>query len=322
MLGHGFLIGAGGTATPRSEHGSFNNCVAYESYVGWEFEDGTNAEYTVMTGCSAILNVRGVLNGAGNTNWTGGNIVDNTIGVELYGGSNDNHGIFSGVNINHNTSQNVLSNDCANGYTFTGCHFYANGASGSGTGDIEINNSKKIEFIGGQLACDVIVNVGAGTDNGMIAFLNMAIPEKTWVSLSGTDLTNVISKGHFDEDGVNLTMLNVPKPQQVNALTGGLGFKNSWTDATGLMPLTYIVDDHNYVRLVGSVDGGTTTFATVVASLGSDLAPNQVTEFACKEGANSTNAMAYIQIDTAGDILWLSGSNSEVFIDVIYPRAV
>lgn len=310
MGGHGFLIGDQ-LDTNRGEHGSWNNCIAYENQVGWEFEDGTSAEYTVLTGCSALENVTGVKNGAGNTNWTGGNIVDNGVGIDLYSGTNNNHGTFTGVNINHNTTT-INATDVENGYTFTGCHFYGSAVNGR----INLTNCKQFNFLGGTLACTVKVDKGSETKNGTNVFRNMYMNVPAWCGFSGDDLVNTVSKGHYSDDGLEAQFTIAPLPTRI---VDDMGFQNGWSDAAGLMPLNYRVDEDNIVHINGAISGGSTTFANVLVSLGSTLSPPQNMEFILKEGSGATNAPAYIQIDTTGDILWLSGGNNEVCFNISYP---
>src|SRR5690606_32876808 len=64
----------------------------------------------------------------------------------LQSGSNHGHGGFHGVNINHNTQWNLKAENVTNGYTFSGCHFYADSGT---TGKIILSNSSGISFDGG-----------------------------------------------------------------------------------------------------------------------------------------------------------------------------
>lgn len=310
MKGWSFRISDDGVVDDRSEHGSWNNCTAYDSWVGWEFEDGTSAEYTVLTGCSAINNVTGVINGAGNTNWSGGNIVDNGVGIELYGGSNDNHGIFSGVNINHNTTT-ITANDTANGYTFSGCHFYGSAIDGA----INITNCAQMDFDGGTLACTVSVNAGAGTKNGINIFRNMYLNVPAWTGFGGDDLDNLITRGLYSNNGLEVASIYSLPPARV---VDNAGFQNSWADfGSGRLPLSYHVDEGGWVHVSGVINGGTTTFGTIVTSLPASLHPNFIHEFICTQG--TAGGVASIQVDLNGDIVWINGANSQVGINISYP---
>lgn len=307
MLGHGFLIGHDGTIANRGEHGQWNNCAAYGSYVGWEFEDGTSSEYTVLTGCSALLNIRGVVNGAGNTNWNGGNIVDNTIGVELYGGNNDNHGIFSGVNINHNTQRNIEATGVANGYTFDGCHFYASGPVANGTGKIVIANSKQFNFNGGTLACPVEVFKGSNTSAGTNVFKNMYVNVDSWTSFSGDALSDLVSQGHWSDTGMRTDLIY---PGSVPITT----FQNGWSNyENGRSDLAFTLGENGTMQLSGTVKGGTSSFATVIATLPPKYAPDLTHDFIVDTGDISNPVPGFIQIEAVtGNITWRSGDVARV----------
>ncbi len=310
MRGHGFLISPGPVIATRAEHGVWTAARAYECQVGWEFEDGTGSEYTVCIGCSAVQNVTGVKNGSGNTNWVGGNITDNTINVELYGGSNANHGIFAGVHINHGAEHNLLANDVANGYSFIGCHWYADGPFGSGTGKIEITNSKKIQLQGGQLACPVIVNKGVASKNGHISIRNMEVPEITWVDISGDDQANITSKGHYDEDGLVLSLIRVAPPTYVSAT---VGFSGTWVDhGAGRAPAGYKVDEDNNLRLSGAVKDGSA--GTPIFTLPVGYRTDFDREFVVVAGAGSG---LIIVTGGTGVVSHTSGATSKVYLDGI-----
>jgi hypothetical protein len=127
-----------GAGTYRGDRGQVVCPTAIECDVGVYFNAGGGAEYNTVvapniTGCNV-----GFYEVAGNTVCVGGSIVDNVIGVQMTGGANHCHGIFSGVNINHNSDHNIQATNVTFGHTFVGCHLY------DGTGLIEFVNCKNI----------------------------------------------------------------------------------------------------------------------------------------------------------------------------------
>jgi hypothetical protein len=144
------LTGTVNATALRGDRGHFSNIGAHENTGGIVIDAGAASEYNTWTNTNASGNVVGMDMAAGNNTVTGGSIVDNGRGVVLTAGSNHCHGIFTGVNINHNTVYNLEAVDVTFGHTFTGCHFYG---SGSSTGAIFLNNSKGIRLNGGDLDC-------------------------------------------------------------------------------------------------------------------------------------------------------------------------
>lgn len=123
IKGWGIRVRPGGSTSSRGEKGTIVGLQAHGCYIGLECEAGTGAEYINVLGPVITRCNTGVQVAAGNLNVTGGSIVDNTTGVHLVNGSNHGHGIFSGVQINHNATQ-IEASTVTNGQTFTGCHFF------------------------------------------------------------------------------------------------------------------------------------------------------------------------------------------------------
>lgn len=145
IKGWGIRVRPGGSVSNRGEKGQVEGFQSFGNYIGFECEAGTGAEYInvigpVITRCNTGMNVA-----AGNLNVTGGSIVDNTTGVNLVNGTNHGHGIFCGVQINHNTTQ-VKANTVTNGQTFEGCHFFQ--------GIIHLDHSTGVNFHGGIMDVD------------------------------------------------------------------------------------------------------------------------------------------------------------------------
>jgi hypothetical protein len=156
--GKGIWLDGANPSGNRGDRGQFTDCAAYDSTVGRQIDAG--AEYTTWSNFNASGCVTGDLQGGGNVVTTGGNIVDNTIGVDLVAGSNHLHGMHVGVNINHNTTYNIQATNVTNGHDFIGCHLYGNG---SGSGALFFNNSKGICVKNGHLDCWIYNYTGASS---------------------------------------------------------------------------------------------------------------------------------------------------------------
>lgn len=127
--------------------GQYNNILMFENLQGGK----DSAEYEVYTNLNVIANVKGFESVGGNISWDGGNCTNNTDGFLITTGPNNAHGIATGVHFNHNTDRNIYINRTGDGFTFEGCHSYANDATGSGK--IEIVQSGGIDFHGGAYDC-------------------------------------------------------------------------------------------------------------------------------------------------------------------------
>lgn len=120
IKGWGILID-GVNATPLGDQGRTYGCMADACYIG--SESTPTAEYCQHYGFDVTHCDTGVIATAGNTTYIGGNVVQNTVGILLNAGTNHGHGIFSGVNINHNTTA-INAASVVNGHSFENCHIY------------------------------------------------------------------------------------------------------------------------------------------------------------------------------------------------------
>jgi hypothetical protein len=156
MAGHGFYEYPGIHQAPRGDQGNWVNCRVYNCWTGREDLPAQSNEYNNWINFTASGCEYPNITAAGNNQFVGGNIVDNTYGVWLKNGENHAHGMFVGVNINHNGAGsggwNIRCTDVDNGETFTGCHVYGDN---SGTGVIWLERSKGILFNGGILDASV-----------------------------------------------------------------------------------------------------------------------------------------------------------------------
>ncbi len=174
LKGTGIKQLPGASATARSNHGVIANPRIDACYNGMVDEAGTGAEYSTVinahvTGCANA----GIWTAAGNIVWLGGQCVDNILdGVVLSAGSNHSHGMFVGMNINHNGRFNLYAAAVTNGEDFIGCHFYAYDAAGNGS--IFFDLCKGIHITGGHLDCQIYNYAGGGSGENRIS--NMYCP--------------------------------------------------------------------------------------------------------------------------------------------------
>lgn len=152
----GTSITAGGLAGHRGRQGRWTNPTTHNCKKG--IQTLRRAEYSLWSNpqvsqCTQI----GWTNSAGNTNVIGGNIQDNANGVLLNdeGTTNGNHGMFTGVNINHNIGYNLRCEDVLNGHTFNGCHFYGDSAL---AGAIELISSNGINIVNGIIDAKIFID--------------------------------------------------------------------------------------------------------------------------------------------------------------------
>jgi hypothetical protein len=164
--GKGFWLDGTNNTGVRGDRGQFTDCSAFDCTVGRQIDAGAGAEYNTWANFNASGCITGSIEAAGNNVTMGGNIVDNTTGVRLLGGSNHGHGMHIGVNINHNNSANIWATGVTNGYTFSGCHAYGNGGS---TGPIWFEGCKGMQFMDGVIDCWIYNDSGAGSGANLVA---------------------------------------------------------------------------------------------------------------------------------------------------------
>lgn len=157
----GGAICVGQIAGANSEGGRIINPWLNNNDVGINFMQ--RGEYVTVINPKAVNNNTGICIGAGNIIINGGDVQLNTIGIRMVDGTNDGHGIVSGVTINHNTT-NLSISDVSEGMTFSGCNLYS--------GNITITNSLGIKFIG----CDFSTGSITLTNNTAIMRANCRVP--------------------------------------------------------------------------------------------------------------------------------------------------
>jgi hypothetical protein len=210
--GKGIWLDGTSTGSFRGDEGQFVNCSAYECTVGVQIDAGAGAEYNTWTNTNISGCVTGMIMAAGNNTVIGGSIVDNRTGVKLNAGSNHCHGMFVGVNINHNNSENLHAEDVTNGHTFSACHFYGNGGS---TGIIWFENSRGIHVHGGVIDCHIYNDGGASS--GINVVENNYFPDDYGVQIVSNDssLDKLLLLRNFLKTG--MSELNAPSPVYVRA---------------------------------------------------------------------------------------------------------
>lgn len=172
----------GGTAL-RGDRGQLTDCSTHQCTVGLNIDDAAGAEYVTHTNFTASGNIDGIVLDAGNNTFMGGNVVDNTNGIQLTGvGANHGHGMFVGTNINHNTSSNIHAENVTRGFTFLGCHIYGNASTSQG--NIWFENSKGI-FVGHGVIDAWIYN-----DTGASSGINRVVGNYLPTNYVGSPLAN------------------------------------------------------------------------------------------------------------------------------------
>jgi hypothetical protein len=163
--GSGVKFTGGLNYYPRTYGKLINPNISWCSIGIETVPDDTAAEYLTIDNPVLAQNRTGIRVAIGNIEVNGGQIVDNEIGVDLVGeasagvpANNHAHGMFTGVQINHNYGRNVNAKSILNGHTFVSCHFYGDPPSVGyplGQGLIVLNNCKGINFVGGIMASPI-----------------------------------------------------------------------------------------------------------------------------------------------------------------------
>lgn len=142
IKGIGLKIDSGANVMPRGDGARISNLQLIQNYIGVNTGHSHQAEYHSFTNINATECGTGLKIQGGNISFSGGNIVDNNIGIYIGGtlGTNNSHGILNGININHN-ALNLRVYNADLGQSISACHFY-----GKASSNIEIINSKGIVF--------------------------------------------------------------------------------------------------------------------------------------------------------------------------------
>lgn len=122
------------------------------------------SEYHTIMGCSFNSNQVGAFVAGGNNTFTECRFEANGTGFVVSGtaGNNDSHGSAGTCSFNHNVGFGIAVIDINNGYSFTGCHVF------DGTG-IVISNSIGFCYVGGMVACKIIIDTERNAGYNMFA---------------------------------------------------------------------------------------------------------------------------------------------------------
>lgn len=275
--GKGFYLD--GTTAPayRCNRGQFVNCSANECTVGRQID--ASHEYTLWSNFNAGGNITADLIAAGNTVTNGGNIVDNTTGVKLVAGTNHGHGMYIGVNINHNNSANIEAVAVINGFSFIGCHIYGNGTS---TGPISLNGCKGITIQGGIIDCWIYNDSGTGSGANLV--IDNYFPGDNGVTLNtnNTALGQLWVSGNYTSTG--MSSLNDPAPVYVEAERA-----TSTQDVSGAA--TTLIFNSEVSDKRANYDGATGIFTAPVAGVYKVIANINIT------AASGLTANSYVAIN-------------------------
>lgn len=180
----------------RGARGQFSNLGFGDCSKGIDIHANAASEYNTFTNTQITGCREGIVVGAGNNQFVGGNVVDCRTGVTLVPGFNHGHGGFHGFNFTHAEKYNLAAYSIESGFTFAGCHFYGDGLRGA----IYLRDSKGILIQGGQLDCAVINDGKAGKNfviDNTVAGVNFRV-----MSNSG-DESGVVCRGTLTFGGVD-----------------------------------------------------------------------------------------------------------------------
>lgn len=299
--GYGFKGVADGLLTERSEAGKMVNISSYRCQTGMEMLPGTTNEFVTITNINLSDNFIGLSGLAGNLSITSGAITDNAGGITMGFGTNSNHGIMTGVSVNHNSAWNLQATNVTNGFVFNACNWYGDGGD---LGIIHLINSQGIVFNGGTLASRVRNDAGSATNTGRNKLNNMLIAS-TNAQLVGDDLSRLDSANHTALDSsVDISALLL-----TNGFTNAT-YANTWVTEAGRYDVGFYKDPQTaMVHLRGICKDGTGTIFTLPAN----HRPQAAQEFAI----NSNSAYGSILIQTDGQVVFINGDTAKVSLDGI-----
>lgn len=138
------------------------DCTFTNNWYGYLSD--THSEYHTVMGCSFNYNQVGAFIAGGNNTFSECRFDANGTGFVVSGtaGRNDSHGSAGTCSFNHNKGYGIAIIDINNGYSFTGCHVF------NGTGII-ISNSIGFNYVGGMVACKIIIDSERNAGYNMFA---------------------------------------------------------------------------------------------------------------------------------------------------------
>lgn len=298
VSGWGIYIKPGTFVTPGGQ-GQFNNCLAYNCYIGVEGVVGTGAEYATFSNFNALTCTTAIIIAAGNYGFVGGNVLYCTNGILINNGSNHAHGLIVGMQINHSVNYSVKLVAVTNGFTFSGCHFFANdGVSGF----IWLVSSQGLNICGGI----VDAPVKNDTPVGYSQIVGAMTPDLADVIITDASARMLIHGAFTPTGGFS------DAPNQVTSIAPAL--LNSWvnfgapTKAAG-----YYQDANGITHLEGVIKSGTATANTVLFTLPAGYRPAARQIFAVA----SNDLFGAVQVSVNGDVQILAGSNVYLALDTV-----
>lgn len=144
---NGVAVNVSGGLGGWQHFGHLSHIGVMHSYYGFKFSN--SGEYETVSDCQASNCVFGFLVESGNNSFSNCKATYCSIGVKIFGGVNNGHGVWNGLIANHNT-YNLTCQNVSLGEHFIGCCFIG-GQGGADQGYIQIINSQGITFTGGQI---------------------------------------------------------------------------------------------------------------------------------------------------------------------------
>jgi len=157
------------------EVGVIFNCNFLNNITGAQIQGGS--EWFKWIGCTFGSNSTGIQLAAGNHNFVGCNVVENTDGVIMLGGGNHGHGSWVGGSFAHNTTraldiQGSVAAPFTYGFDFIGCNW---GADSVTSNIIKLSYCAGINFIGGYWSTPVRVTDATNPIQGVCQIIGMHV---------------------------------------------------------------------------------------------------------------------------------------------------
>jgi hypothetical protein len=141
-----------------------------------------------IDGCGVGIECEG-----GNQAFIGGTITACTTGFKVDGGGDDAHGVVSGFEINHNTTNVFVWNNESNGEKFVDCMIYS--------GDILLQSTQGVQFIG----CQIDINNYYFDGSIGTVFDNCTFPQSAGANTVYNNFNGHASTTRWNSNNVDLT---------------------------------------------------------------------------------------------------------------------
>ncbi len=287
-------------------NGSITQVNVTNSSYGFNSQSG--AEYININDSTFNNNTTGMYIGAGNVSVAGGNVSDNTTGIYIDNPGNNGHGMFVGVNINHNGTDGLYANAVTIGMDFIGCHFFGS--------RITLDSSRGINIIGG-MGSPTFNMVGTPTGYSFVKdfWFNSAEPTITATvaqrpflrieqSYTGTNATSTSNYGvQVDNGGTGTTTL--PTYGQILVGNNSGGYQYMATSSLGISA-QWSTSGSNISYNSGNVGIGTSSAA---AKLGITQSANTAANGHWQAGTDGDFRSVYVS-DTSGTLSFFGGDTA------------